>query len=91
MSEVGVARFRRELKKWLEHVRQGDEVIITDRGTPVARLARVGVASSLERLTAEGHISQPEGDRPNAREFRRVRGHGDASEYVIDEREARRG
>lgn len=91
MPEVGVARFRRELKKWLERVRQGDELIITERGSPVARLSGLDVPTSLERLTAEGRISRPAGDRPAARGRRRVRGRGEASEYVIGEREARRG
>lgn len=90
MSEVGVADLRRDLKRWVERARAGDEVIITDRGTPVARLVGVAVPSVLERLTAEGRVHRPQEARPPARHMPRVRAHGVVSEYVISERDARR-
>ncbi|WP_165491933.1 type II toxin-antitoxin system Phd/YefM family antitoxin [Egibacter rhizosphaerae] len=90
MSEVGVAELRRELKRWIERVQAGEEVVITDRGRPVARLIRAGVPSMLERLTAEGHVSRPAQDRLSARELRRIEAQGGVSEYVTSEREARR-
>jgi prevent-host-death family protein len=59
LAEVGVAQFRRELREWLERARSGDEVVITERGRPVARLSGIEVASLLDRLTEEGLISAP--------------------------------
>ena len=90
MSEVGVADLRRELKRWVERVQAGEEVVITDRGQPVARLVGAGVPSALERLTADGRVSRPAQDRPSSRSLRRIKSQGGVSEYVTSEREARR-
>jgi prevent-host-death family protein len=91
MSEVGVAQLRKDLKEWLARARAGDEVIITDRGTPVARLTGVECPTTLQRLTAEGRVGQPQRSRPHARGVRRVQGRDPASEYLLEEREAHRG
>lgn len=91
MAEVGVAQLRRELKDWLERASSGDEVVITDRGRPVARLSGIDVAPLLDRLTEDGRISAPPGaDRPTARGRRRVEATGDVAELVVAERDARR-
>jgi prevent-host-death family protein len=57
--DIAVTEFRAHLSEWLEHARQGDEVVITDRGVPVARLVGVTAAGTLERLAAEGVIGRP--------------------------------
>ena len=91
MAEVGVAQLRRELKDWLERVRSGDEVVITERGRPVARLSGIDVAPFLDRLAEQGQLSAPAtARRPTARGRRRVTAHGDVSELIAAERDARR-
>jgi prevent-host-death family protein len=59
MAEVGVAQLRRELKDWLDRARAGDEVVITERGRPVARLSGIDVAPLLDQLAEEGRLSAP--------------------------------
>lgn len=90
MSEVGVAQLRQGLKGWLARVEAGDEVVITDRGRPIARLTGIDASTALERLIAEGRVSHPRRPRPHARGRERIRGTGLASASVIDERDARR-
>lgn len=91
MAEVGVAQLRSELKVWLDRARSGDEVVITDRGRPVARLSGIDVAPLLDRFTAEGRVSAPPGaDRPTARGRRRVEAKCDVADLVVAERDARR-
>lgn len=91
MAEVGVAQLRRELKDWLERVRSGDEVVITERGRPVARLSGIDVAPFLDRLAEQGQLSGPAtARRPTARGRRRVRARGDVSDLIAAERDARR-
>lgn len=91
MAEVGVAQLRRELKDWLDRVQSGDEVVITDRGRPVARLSGIDAAPLLDRLAEQGRISgTPEAQRPNARGRRRVEADGDVAELVTAERDSRR-
>ena len=55
--DVGVTELRGDLKRYLEQVRDGEDVIVTDRGLPVARLTAVDSLSTIERLTQEGVIS----------------------------------
>lgn len=91
MAEVGVAQLRRELKDWLERAQSGDDVVITERGRPVARLSGVDVAPFLDRLVEQGYISGPAIDRrPNAQGRERVKADGNVSDLITVERDARR-
>ena len=91
MAEVGVAQLRRELKHWLDRAQSGDEVVITERGRPVARLSGVDTGPLLDRLADEGRISRaPAAARPTARGRRRATARGDVAELVVAEREVRR-
>ena len=40
-SEVGIRELKNSLSKYIDRVRAGGEVIVTDRGRPVARLSAV--------------------------------------------------
>jgi prevent-host-death family protein len=90
MAEVGVAELRRTLKEWLDHVRAGDDVIITERGRAVARLTAVESTSLLDRLVAEGRVSRPTASRPKAAGAPRVRSRGSVSELITEERDKHR-
>lgn len=57
---------RAHLTDWLERARAGGEIVITDRGIPVARLTAVDSAGTLERLTTEGAIGGATAPRPVA-------------------------
>ncbi len=57
--DVAITDLRAHLGDWLERARQGAEVIITDRGLPVARLLGLDSTAAIERLTAEGVIARP--------------------------------
>jgi len=61
--DVAVSELRAHLSDWLERARQGTDVVITDRGLPVARLLGLGATATIERLTAEGVIGRPEHPR----------------------------
>ncbi|MFZ4433659.1 MAG: type II toxin-antitoxin system Phd/YefM family antitoxin [Microthrixaceae bacterium] len=45
---VGVRDLKNNLSRYLERVREGEEVVVTDRGRPVARL--LAVDASTDRL-----------------------------------------
>jgi prevent-host-death family protein len=57
--DVAVTDLRAHLREWLDRVRAGGEVVITDRGAPVARLLGLATTATLERLTAEEVIGRP--------------------------------
>jgi len=58
--DVAISDLRAHLSDWLERARQGTEVIITDRGLPIARLLGLSTTTTIDRLTAEGVIGRPE-------------------------------
>jgi prevent-host-death family protein len=68
--DVAVTELRAHLGRWIDAARDGNDVVITDRGTPVARIVALDSTSVLDRLTAEGVISRP------ARSTRPVAGGG---------------
>lgn len=85
--DVAVSALRAELSHWIERVQGGEEIVITDRGTPVARLLPVGTASLLERLTHDGILAKPRSaDRPSARRAERVSASGPVAGLVTEQR-----
>ncbi|MCB0974057.1 MAG: type II toxin-antitoxin system prevent-host-death family antitoxin [Actinobacteria bacterium] len=65
--DIAVSDMRANLATHLGAVRDGAEVVITDRGLPVARLVAVDSASTIERLTQQGVIRRPSvPNRPTA-------------------------
>ena len=82
-----MSTLRAELADWIERVRRGEEVVVTDRGTPVARLIAVDTAPLLERLTREGVLSRPQrAERPTARGASRARADRPVSQLVDEQR-----
>jgi prevent-host-death family protein len=85
--DVAVSVLRAELSSWIEKARAGEEVVVTDRGVPVARLLSVDAAPLLERLTQSGALSKPRvAARPSARASTRVRASGPVSDLVGEQR-----
>jgi prevent-host-death family protein len=62
--EVPVSALRAELKSWIEKARAGEEVVITDRGLPVARLTGVATADLVSGLVRDGLLSTAQAPRP---------------------------
>jgi prevent-host-death family protein len=56
--DVAVSELRAHLSDYLDRARAGDEVVITDRGVPVARLLGLTATATLERLAADGIIGR---------------------------------
>ncbi|MDO8388853.1 MAG: type II toxin-antitoxin system prevent-host-death family antitoxin [Actinomycetota bacterium] len=57
--DVGITALRANLADWLQKVREGEEITITDHGVPVARLVPAQSTDLIERLTREGVLGQP--------------------------------
>src|SRR5258707_267393 len=56
--DVAITDLRAHLSDWLERASQGTQVVITDRGLPVARLLSLWTTTTIERLTAPGFIGR---------------------------------
>jgi prevent-host-death family protein len=68
MKQASVSTLKARLSEFLRAVRNGEEVIVTDRGTPVARLAPLEPAgrhdAHAQRLLAAGLVRPAEGALP---------------------------
>ena len=88
MASVGVREFRDNLSEYLRRVREGELVVVTDRGQPIGELGPAGTGRNAHRaraLTRTGAASwsggKPKGlpDAPQPRA-------GLVSDAVIEDR-----
>jgi prevent-host-death family protein len=83
--DVPISELRSNLRAWVERARKGDDVVITERGVPVARLTPVDSMSVIERLEREGVITRPAvAKRPRASARTRVEARGSVSDLVAE-------
>jgi prevent-host-death family protein len=83
--DVGIRDLRDNLSRYVDRVRGGDELVITDRGSAVARLVPMEGGRKLDRLIAEGVVT-PAAKRRRTRPARRVSARGPVSDLVADQR-----
>ena len=63
-ARVGVRELRQNLSVYLDRVKRGETLEVTEHGEPVARLSPrpPDTMTPLERLVAEGRVAPAEGD-----------------------------
>lgn len=84
MRTAPVSKLKASLSAYLRQVKAGEEVLITERGKPVARLMPAGSASStahLSQMAAEGRIRIGSGKLPKS--FWRLRRPKDPKGLVV--------
>jgi prevent-host-death family protein len=66
MQQVGIRELKNRLTHYLGEVKNGENVVVTDRGKPVAILhgldkieEEAGVEERLAALAAQGHVRLP--------------------------------
>ena len=85
--DVAVSELRAHLSDYLDQARGGGEVVITDRGVPIARLLGLTAAGTLERLAAEGVIGRAAATpRPRASGQPRPQSRRPVADQVSDQR-----
>ena len=92
MRRIGSRELKNRLGAYLQEVRQGQSLLITDRGKPVAKLSPPDadlvsvetIEESLKKLEGRGLLRV--GRRPLAR-FRPITSHGkSASQMILEDR-----
>jgi prevent-host-death family protein len=85
-AEVGIRELKNGLSKYIDRVRAGEEVIVTDRGRPVARLTAVDASHDrLADLVAEGVVRAP-ASRERHVPARRIEARAPVSDLVAEQR-----
>jgi prevent-host-death family protein len=87
-KRVGLRALKSNLSGIVARARDGQEIVVTDRGAPVARLLPLSSDDPLERLIAEGLVEPaPTRRRITPRPSIRLRGRGPSlSGYVVAQR-----
>ena len=86
--DVAVTDFRAHLRHWLDQVRDGEEVVVTERGIPVAKIIGLETTAIIESLVQQGKISKPSSqNRPVATGRARPRSRQSVSEVVSEQRD----
>lgn len=83
--EAGVREFRDHLSRYLNVVRDGQEVTVTDHGKAVARLVPLDQPRVIDRLVSEGLVS-PALQNKRQRSAPRVSASGTVSDLVAEQR-----
>lgn len=59
MQSIGVRELRQHASRYLKEVDEhGETIEVTDRGRPIARLVPVPRVGAIDRLTADGRLSE---------------------------------
>jgi prevent-host-death family protein len=83
--EVGVRELHDQLSRYVNHVAEGGEVVVTMRGRRVARLTRFSDDDALADLRARGLVQDPQRQwRPRSRA--RPRPSAPVSDLVVEQR-----
>lgn len=85
--DVAVTELRANLSRWLDRARDGAEVVVTERGVPVARILGIDSAATIESLHGQGIIARPvRQDRPTATGRSRPSSRRPVSDLVSEQR-----
>jgi prevent-host-death family protein len=83
---IGVRELKAGLSTYIARVRGGEEIVVTDRGRPVARLTSVAPdLDHLARLAADGIITRARSRRTLPRPIR-LTGEGSVEDLVAEQR-----
>ncbi len=84
--EIGIRELRAQLSRYIELVQGGEEIVVTERGRPVARIVGTSDQDVTARLVARGIVRLPIDRRQPARAVKRVRSDGSVAGLVADQR-----
>lgn len=80
--DVAISELRGNLKAYVDRVRAGERIVVTDRGVPVARLVPADHEELLDRLAREGAVTRATRPKSRASKGRRVTAAGPVADLV---------
>jgi prevent-host-death family protein len=85
-ATVGIRELRQNLSRYIERVKAGESLTVTERGREVARLSPAGPKDSpLARLVAERGATMPTGNLLDLVPERGRPAEGPPSQQILDE------
>jgi prevent-host-death family protein len=85
--DVGIRELRAHLSRYVEQVKGGEEIVVTEHGRPVARIVPLNGERKIDRLIREGVVT-PARSRTGWRpEPIRLKSGATVSDIVIEQRD----
>ena len=84
--DVGIRELRAGLSRYVEQVKQGEEIVVTEHGKPVARLVPMNGERKIDRLIREGVVIPARVADGVAAGEARFPSKGSVSDIVIEQR-----
>jgi prevent-host-death family protein len=84
--EVGVRELHDHLSRYVQHVANGGEVLVTTRGRRVARLSPIDDTDPLAGLRARGLVREPARSKRSAKRLRPIAPSALVSDLVVEQR-----
>lgn len=85
-TTVGIRELRDGLSRYLERVKAGEAITVTDHGRPVARIIGTQYPARILELVAQGRATLPTRPKRRAEEFPSVPVKGSVSELISEMR-----
>lgn len=82
--EVGLRELRNNLSRYLDRVREGEQLVVTDRGRAIARVLPLATERVLDRLIAEGVVTPAR--RPKRPAGQPIKSSGAVSDLIAEQR-----
>jgi prevent-host-death family protein len=86
IMDVGIRELRAGLSRYVERVKQGEEIVVTEHGKAVARLVPMNGERKIDRLIREGVVT-PARSRTGWRPETLIPVKGSVSDIVIEQRD----
>ncbi len=80
--DVAIRELRATLTRFVERANAGEQIVVTDRGVPVARLVPADHEALLDRLEREGRVTRAKRPKSRASKAKRVQATGPVAELV---------
>lgn len=85
-TQVGIRELRDHLSRYLEQVKAGERITVTEHGRPIAELVRFGLSPTLQRLVSEGRVTLPTAEFDPTKRWPTVKVEGGVSRFLDDVR-----
>ena len=85
-SQVGIRELKNGLSRYIELVQTGEEVIVTDRGRPVARLSALDASHDLLGDLVAAGVVRPPTSATRHRSQSRIKPKGSVSDLIAEQR-----
>jgi prevent-host-death family protein len=82
--DVGVRELRNNLSKYLDRVRKGQALVVTERGRAIARVVPIDEERTLDLLIAAGLVTPAR--QPKRPAGKPIRAKGTVSDLIADQR-----